>query len=115
MVIHNQIASATQALDPDSIAAFATICGQHSSYRWLQAVEVKKHDSGELNKLFLTAYLLDVPEAFEMISARVLLIQAGPGLYLPGCIVGISETWGEILYITHDRTNRTLENSSPNM
>lgn len=81
-VTHNQIASATQAL----------ICSQHSGYRWLQAVEVKKHYSGELNKPFLAAYLLDVTEAFEMISARELLIQAGPVLYLPGCIVQVTNS-----------------------
>lgn len=49
-----------------------------------------------------------------MISARGLLIQAGPGLYLPGCIVyvqvtelvpssllGMSETWGGVTYFNY--------------
>lgn len=113
MVTHNQIASATQALDPDSIVAFATSCSQHSSYRWLQAVEVKKYYSEELNKPFLAAYLLEVSEAFEMISARELLISGWRSaifarMYCTGyelaqsCLLGMSETWEEVLYITHD-------------
>lgn len=101
MVTPNQIASATQALGPDWTAAFATICGQHSSYRWHSGMSKQRHIILEnFNKLFLAAYLLDVSyrRAFEMMiskGAMYILTQAGPGLVIFAriyCIVQVTNS-----------------------
>lgn len=44
----------------------------------------ESHNSGELNKLLSAAFVLDMPEAFERISARALFFHKGPFLQLPG-------------------------------
>lgn len=91
-IAHHQMYGIPRALEPDSIAKFASMCHKydcigavsHSSFRWLQAIVIESHNTEELNKLLFAAFVLDMPEAFEKISARILLLHKGPFLQLPG-------------------------------
>lgn len=91
-ITHHQMHGAPAALAPDSFAEFASLCHKydcieavsHSSFRWFQAIATKSYSAGELNKLLFAAFVLDMPEAFERISAKILLFHKGPFLQLPG-------------------------------
>lgn len=90
-IAHHQMHGIPAALALDSIAKFASMCNKydcieavsHSSFRWFQAVAIESYNARELNKLLFTAFVLDLPEAFERISARILLFHKGPFLQLP--------------------------------
>ena len=91
-ITHHQMYGAPAALAPDSFAKFASLCHKydcieavsHSSFRWFQAIATNSYNAGELNKLLFAAFVLDMPEAFERISAKILLFHKGPFLQLPG-------------------------------
>lgn len=91
-ITHHQMSGVPNALEPDSIAKFASMCHKydcieavsHSSFRWFQAMAIESHNAEELSKLLFAAFVLDMPEGFERISARILLIHTGPFLQLPG-------------------------------
>lgn len=91
-ITHHQMSGVPATLEPDSMAMFASMCHKydcikavsHSSFRWLQAMAIENHNAGDLNKLLFAAFVLDMPEAFERISAKILLFHRGPFLELPG-------------------------------
>ena len=91
-IAHHQMYGIPRALKPDSIAKFASMCHKydcigavsHSSFRWLQSIAIESHNAVELNKLLFAAFVLDMPEAFEKISARIVLFHKGSFLQLPG-------------------------------
>lgn len=91
-ITHHQMNGVPKTLEPDSIAKFASMCHKydcieavsHSSFRWFQAMAIKDHDAQTLNKLLFAALVLDMPEAFERISKRILLIHKGQFFQLPG-------------------------------
>lgn len=91
-ITHHQMHGVPTALAPDSFANFASMCHKydcieavsHSSFRWFQAMAIDSHNAGELNKLLFAAFVLDMPDAFERISAKILLSHYGPFLQLPG-------------------------------
>lgn len=96
-ITHHQMSGVPATLAPNSIAMFASMCHKcdcieavsHSSFRWFQAIiiknlTIKSHNAGDLNKVLFAAFVLDMPEAFERISAKILLFHEGPFLELPG-------------------------------
>lgn len=91
-ITHHQMSGVPTILAPDSIAKFASMCHKYdcieavsdSSFRWFQTIAIESHNAGELNKLLFAAFVLNMPEAFERISAKILLFHKGPFLQLPG-------------------------------
>lgn len=91
-ITHHQMSGVPKALEAESFAKFASMCHKydcieavsHSSFRWFQALAIESHNAQELNKLLFAAFVLDMPEVFEKISARILLFHEGPFLQLPG-------------------------------
>ena len=91
-ITHHQMSGVPATLAPDSIAMFASMCHKYDcigavsyySFRWFQAINIESHNAGKLNKLLFAAFVLDMPEAFERISARILPSHEGPFLQLPG-------------------------------
>lgn len=45
---------------------------------------VESHNAGDLNNLLFAAFVLDMLEALERISAKISLFHKGPFLELPG-------------------------------
>ncbi len=92
-VAHHKTSGISKTLEPDRLVEFATLCHKYDcvdavalhSFWWLQAQKVEKsYDYDGLNRLLHAAYVLGVPEAFERISLRILLLHVGSILDLPG-------------------------------
>lgn len=88
---HHKMEGIPDTLKPDALAKFAEICKKydcirpftHSSFRWLQ-LDLRPYSFTDLNKLLFAAYTLDIGDAFEEISRRILSHQRGYFSTFPG-------------------------------
>lgn len=90
-IAHHQIDDLPKDIPLDLLVKFATTCDMydcvrtvsHTSFRWLK-IDINGHSSVDLNRLLYCAYVLDIPEAFEDISKRILMPHCGAYDSLPG-------------------------------
>lgn len=90
-IAHHQIDDLPKELPLDLLVKFANTCDKygcvrtvrHTSFRWLHG-DIDDLSSVELNRHLYCAYVLDIPEAFEDISNRILMSQDGGYDSLPG-------------------------------
>lgn len=90
-IAHHKMESIPDTLKPEALAKFAEICKKydcirsftHSSFRWLQ-LDLRPYSLTDLNKLLFAAYTLNIGDAFEKISRRILFHQRGSFSTLPG-------------------------------
>lgn len=83
-IAHHKMEGIPDTLKPDALAKFAEICKKydcirpftHSSFRWLQ-LDLRPCTPTDLNKLLFAAYTLNIGDAFEKISRRILFHQIG--------------------------------------
>lgn len=88
---HHKMEGIPDTLKPDALAKFAEICKKydcirpftHSSFRWLQ-LDLRPCTPTDLYKLLFAAYTLNIGDAFEKISRRILFHQIGSYTRLRG-------------------------------
>lgn len=90
-IAHHQIDDLPRSIPLDLLVKFANTCDKydcvstvsHTSFRWLK-IDISDLASVALNRLLYCAYVLDIPEAFEDISKRILMTHRGAYDSLPG-------------------------------
>lgn len=90
-IAHYKIDDLPKEIPLDLLVKFATTCDKydcvrtvsHTSFRWLK-IDINDHSSVDLNRLLYCAYVLDIPEAFEDISKRIVMTHCGAYDSLPG-------------------------------
>lgn len=83
-IAHHKMEDIPDILKPEVLAKFAKICQKydcirpftHSSFRWLQR-DLRPYTLMNLNRLLFAAYTLNICDAFEKISRRILFHQVG--------------------------------------
>lgn len=107
-IAHHKMEGIPGILKPEPLAKFAEICQKydcirpftHSSFRWLQR-DLSPYTITNLNRLLFAAYTLNICDAFEKISRRILFHQIGSFTRLPRFtddLAGRADLIGKLFY-----------------